>query len=48
MVGGDKMTVLIVSAIVALIITVALVKLDSYYNSKEILFEMEDDEWADR
>jgi hypothetical protein len=48
MVGGDKMTVLIVSALVALVITMALVKLDNYYNSKEIVFEMEDDEWTDR
>ena len=42
------MTVLIVSALVALVITMALVKLDNYYNSKEIVFEMEDDEWTDR
>jgi hypothetical protein len=48
MVGGDKMTVLIVSALVALVITMALVKLDNYYNSKEIVFEMEDDKWTDR
>ena len=42
------MTMIILSAIVALIITVALVKLDNYYNSKEILFDMEDDDWTDR
>ena len=42
------MTMIILSAIVALIITVALVKLDNYYNSKEILFDIEDDDWTDR
>lgn len=42
------MTMVIVSAIVALIATVALIKLDNYYNSKEILFDMEDDDWTDR
>jgi hypothetical protein len=48
MVGGVKMTVFIVAAIIALPIAWGLSKLSDWLNGNEIIFEMEEDEEADR
>lgn len=47
MVGGGKMTTIIIASIIALPLTWIVSKLYDYYTSKEIVFEIEDEE-ADR
>ena len=48
LVGGGEMIVILIAAIVALPIAWGLKKLDDYINGYEVVFEMEDEDKADR
>ena len=48
MVGGGKMTVIIAAAIIALPVAWAISKIVDYYTMKDVIFEMEEEEEADK